>query len=603
VRILAFHSGPHDSAAAIFEDYDCIAAVQEERLTREKGSGGLPWLAIDEVLKIAGWSRLDVDAIATTRGLFPIGYVRDNLGQELYYVLRRALGEDLSERELAVLCQRRGTADTAALFKSEQFLRDQAFRPDIPIYFANHHEAHGLPALFYTDWDNALIYTGDGVGDNVSYGIRLLQTGRLECFYGDDRWLAIAHPHRNSIAMAYSFATEACGFRRGRHEGKLTGLAAHGSPTLAGAISRHYHLDDAGLVAADFTSWRAMKKTIDQICHGHSREEIAASIQAVVEDLIVRSVGHWLERTRARNLALSGGLFSNVRLNRLLAESLPLDEIFIFPAMGDEGLAVGAALCFLRERDGLDAWLGNRRRLNSLYLGSDHGERIDVYLRGIARTCHDSGNVAELAAELLASGRIGAVYTDRMEYGPRALGARSIIASPVEPSITEELNSRLRRSEFMPFAPYVLAEDAECVFEISSRNRYTARFMTICCGVRPQWRERLTAITHLDNTARPQILSDEDNPLFAAILRRFHERTAIPVLINTSFNIHEEPIINRPEECAKALLDGRVDFVVTANALYSMADAEEIIRAKSRRIKARGPDLTPRPVTSNATAI
>src|SRR5262249_42606927 len=110
----------------------------------------------------------------------------------------------------------------------------------------------------------------------------------------------------------------------------------------------------------------------------------------------------------------------------------------------------------------LDAWLGNRRRLNSLYLGSDHGERIDVYLRGIARTCHDSGNVAELAAELLASGRIGAVYTDRMEYGPRALGARSIIASPVEPSITEELNSRLRRSEFMPFAPYVLAEDAEC---------------------------------------------------------------------------------------------------------------------------------------------
>lgn len=176
-----------------------------------------------------------------------------------------------------------------------------------------------------------------------------------------------------------------------------------------------------------------------------------------------------------------------MRLNRLLGESLPLDEIFIFPAMGDEGLAVGAALCFLRERDGLDAWLG-------------HGERIDAYLRAIARTCHDSGNVAELAAELLASGRIGAIYTDRMEYGPRALGARSIIASPVEPSITEELNSRLRRSEFMPFAPYVLAEDAERVFEITSRNRYAARFMTICCEVRPQWRERLTAIMHLDNT-------------------------------------------------------------------------------------------------------
>src|SRR5262249_50976646 len=415
----------------------------------------------------------------------------------------------------------------------------QAFRSDIPIYFANHHEAHGLPALFYTDWDNALIYTGDGVGDNVSYGIRLLQTGRLECFYGDDRWLAIAHPHRNSIAMAYSVSTEAGGFRRGRHEGKLTGLAAHGSPTLAGAISRHYHLDDAGLVAADFTSWRAMKKTIDQICHGHSREEIAASIQAVVEDLIVRSVGHWLERTRAsctqRRPVLERSTQSAFGGKPSAGRNLHISR------NGRRRPGSWRALCFLRERDGLDAWLGNRRRLNSLYLGSDHGERIDVYLRGIARTCHDSGNVAELAAELLASGRIGAVYTDRMEYGPRALGARSIIASPVEPSITEELNSRLRRSEFMPLAPYVLAEDAECVFEISSRNRYTARFMTICCGVRPQWRERLTAITHLDNTARPQILSDEDNPLFAAILRRFHERTAIPVLINTSFNIHEEP--------------------------------------------------------------
>src|SRR5262249_4072060 len=148
--------------------------------------------------------------------------------------------------------------------------------------------------------------------------------------------------------MAYGFATEACGFRRGRHEGKLTGLAAHGKPTLASAISRYYRLGEDGLIAADFASWRAMETTIAQICHGHSREEIAASIQAVVEDLIVRSVGHWLERTRAKNLAVSGGLFSNVRLNRLLAESLPLDEIFVFPAMGDDGLAVGSAICFLR---------------------------------------------------------------------------------------------------------------------------------------------------------------------------------------------------------------------------------------------------------------
>jgi carbamoyltransferase len=458
------------------------------------------------------------------------------------------------------------------LFKSAQFLRDQAFRPDIPIYFANHHEAHGLAALFYTDWDNALVYTGDGVGDNVSYSIRRLAAGRLDCFYGDDRWLPIPHPRRNSIAMAYGFATEACGFRRGRHEGKLTGLAAHGSPTLAGAISRHFRLDDDGLVAADFTSWHAMEKTIAQICHGHSREEIAASIQAVVEDLILRSVGHWLERTRSRNLALSGGLFSNVRLNRLLAESLPLDEIFVFPAMGDEGLAVGSALCFLRERDGLDKWLRNRLRLDHVYLGRDYGDGIDTCLKGVAANCPNTDNPVEIAVQLLRSGQIGAIYTGRMEYGPRALGARSIIASPVDPTITDELNRRLSRSEFMPFAPFVLAEDADHVFEITSRNAYTARFMTISCAVRPEWRERIAGVVHVDNTARPQILRDDDNPLFAAILRRFRDQTGIPVLINTSFNVHEEPIVNRSEECAKALIDGRIDFVITAKAVYTMND-------------------------------
>jgi carbamoyltransferase len=315
-----------------------------------------------------------------------------------------------------------------------------------------------------------------------------------------------------------------------------------------------------------------MEKTIAQICHGHSREEIAASIQAVVEDLILRSVGHWLERTRSRNLALSGGLFSNVRLNRLLAESLPLDEIFVFPAMGDEGLAVGSALCFLRERDGLDKWLRNRLRLDHVYLGRDYGDGIDKCLKGVAANCHNTDNPVEIAVQLLRSGQIGAIYTGRMEYGPRALGARSIIASPIDPTITDELNRRLSRSEFMPFAPYVLAEDADRVFEITSRNAYTARFMTISCAVRPEWRERIAGVVHVDNTARPQILREDDNPLFAAILRRFRDQTGIPVLINTSFNVHEEPIVNRSEECAKALIDGRIDFVITAKAVYTMND-------------------------------
>src|ERR1700683_4906106 len=196
VRILAFHSNVHDSAAAVFEDYQCVAAVQQERLSREKGSGGLPWLAIDEVLQIANWTRRDIDAIATTRSLFPTNYLRNNLFKEIDYGVRRWLGKDISQRELARLCGRRQKCDSQSLFRVKEFLDDNGFRPGIPLHFANHHEAHGLPSLFYTDWDDALVYTADGFGDNVSYSIRSLAGGKLDCYYGDDRELLVKHARR-----------------------------------------------------------------------------------------------------------------------------------------------------------------------------------------------------------------------------------------------------------------------------------------------------------------------------------------------------------------------------------------------------------------------
>jgi carbamoyltransferase len=186
----------------------------------------VPWLAIDEVLQIAGWTRRDVDAIATTRSLFPTSYLRNSLLKEIDYGVRRWLGTDISHRELARLCGRRKICDSQSLFRVKHFLDDNGFRPGIPLHFANHHEAHGLPALFYTDWDDALVYTADGLGDNVSYSIRSLAGGKLDCYYGDDRELLVKQARRNSLALAYGYATKACGFRINRHEGKLTGLAA-----------------------------------------------------------------------------------------------------------------------------------------------------------------------------------------------------------------------------------------------------------------------------------------------------------------------------------------------------------------------------------------
>ena len=578
MRILAFQSGLHDASAAVFEDYRLIAAVSEERLRREKGWGDdVPWLAIDEVLRIAGWSRFDVDAIATIRGIFPLHYFRFPPMRELYYTARKFAGRERLNRDISHACTANGTSDATTLFRADRFLAENAFRSNTQLFFANHHEAHALSALFHTDWDDALIYTADGVGDNISYSIRTLRNGRLDLAYGDDRLLAKRRTSHDSLATAYGFATLACGFRMWRHEGKLTGLAAFGEPTLANDFARHFRVSAGGLIESDFKSTRIMGETILALCQGHRRENIAASIQKVAEDLTLQAVRHWIDRTGARKLAIAGGLFANVRINRRLAEELPLDEIFIFPAMGDDGLAVGTGLSFLLNRDGLQAWLGERHRLDNIYLGRDYDDAIDRCLGGADTIRTVGGDPAAVATELICAGKAGAIYSGRMEFGPRALGARSIIASPADHGINDSLNERLDRSEFMPFAPVVLEEDAERVFDITPVNRYAARFMTITCAVKPEWRALIPAVVHVDGTARPQIVRDGDNPLYADILRRFRAASGLPVLVNTSFNVHEEPIVNRPEECLRTLNEGRVDFVVTRNAVYMRAMASQIV--------------------------
>ena len=248
-----------------------------------------------------------------------------------------------------------------------------------------------------------------------------------------------------------------------------------------------------------------------------------------------------------------------------------MDEVFVYPAMSDQGLACGGVLDYLLRRDGIESWLAQRYRLDALYYGRDYGPAIDRHLGGEAGFHRISATPVATAAELLAQGRIVAIYTRGMEYGPRALGARSILAAPLDAKINQTLNDRLSRSEFMPFAPVVTSEDAAQVFELNPVNLYAARFMTITCGVRPEWRSRIPAVVHVDGTARPQVIARSQNPLYYDILSAYKVRSGVPVLVNTSFNVHEEPIINSPAECARALSEGRIDFVVTEQAVYGRA--------------------------------
>lgn len=568
--IIGVHSGSHDACAAIFDDYRMIGAVALERLSRVKVEGGrVPVEAIDECIEIAGVERKDVGALLLGRGVFDARFFRNMpLGWNVERAVRHWAGRDkpkTMERELIA----RKSVDDLRYFDAPAFLDWLDLPRDIPVRFYNHHEAHALAPLFHTDWDEALLYTADAGGDNVQYSLRSFKDGRIECLFGGDE--EMLRPRRiDSVGLAYAYATQALGWKPARHEGKLTGLSAWGEPVVLDRINERFRIDEAGQVHSDFKDFRRMKAFFFDLFEGLSREDVSASIQKFLEETVLESVRRILERTSNRRLALAGGIFANVRLNQRLAEEMPVDEVFIYPAMSDQGLAAGGVMKYLLERDGLETWLANRYPLETLYYGRDYGDAIDRVMRADSRVETLPGDRIARTAELLENGMAVAIYSQGMEYGPRALGARSIMASPADAGINDRLNKRLQRTEFMPFAPYVAEEDAEEVFDLGPAKRYAARFMTITCRVRDQWKDRIPAVVHVDGTARPQTIRRDWNPTYYDVLMAFKQRTGLPVLINTSFNVHEEPIINTPEECLRALTDRRIDYVVTDRGLYGL---------------------------------
>lgn len=571
--ILGVFSGSHDASACLFDDYRMVAAVAQERLTRVKIDGGrFPGEAIDDVLAIAGIARRDVDVVALGRGMFPWRWYRHfRGGRWVEGQVREALGRakhKSMERELV----RAGHASSAALFDAPRFLAEEGFRAEARVAFYNHHLAHALPALFHTDWDHALLYTADGGGDNVHYSHRVLADGRLHTLYGGDEAFAGPLPI-DSLGLAYGFATQTLGFRINRHEGKVTGLAALGRPVLYERLAARFRVGEDGRVAGDFPDLPAMRRFIAALAAEASREDMAASVQKLLEESILAAVRRLLARTGARRLGLAGGVFANVRLNQRLAEETEVDEVFVYPAMSDAGLPAGGVLQVLLERDGLARWLDRRYRLDHLHLGRDFGTEADRAFEGTAGLARLEGDPATTVPAMLAEGRIVGLFARGMEYGPRALGGRSILASPADAAMTAELNRRLERSDFMPFAPAVLDADADAVFELPAALRHAARFMTTTCRVRPAWRARLPAIVHADGTARPQLVAAAPNPVYAGILAGFKALTGLPAVVNTSFNVHEEPIVYRPEDAARALLAGRIDALATERAVYVRSGA------------------------------
>jgi carbamoyltransferase len=576
----------HDASAAVARDGALVAAVSEERLTRNKGQWGYPFLAVDECLRLAGATRADVDVYCVALNKFPSCYLRRpswlaELGERWHRARRALLGrrEDVTVGMMEFLeeARRRGV-QLADLFDRDRFAAD-GFRK-AEVRFVDHHAAHAWGAALHGGFDDALVLTVDCVGaccaqdEDVPHTLESLALQSLiPLSHTTSSWKdgLLRRLWRSGLdgspGSFYGSVTEGLGFISPRHEGKVTGLAAWSKERLLDGVfgttlalapeGSHFTCEQVRDDPPNISE--ARKAVIHRAMKGVSREEVSGSAQRVLEQVVLGHARWALAKTGHRRLALAGGVFGNVKLNQHLMELPGVESIFVFPAMSDAGLAAAAAQMVN------DPPPRKGAPLRDVYLGSfATNAEVEAELKGSEFTWErvPEADRARRAARFVADGKVLGLHQGRMEYGPRALGNRTILASPTDARINDELNQRLSRSEFMPFAPSVLAERCADIFEDYDRGAHAAEFMTVTFTVKPEWRDRIPAVVHVDGTARPQAVSREKNPRYYDILKAYERMTGLPVVVNTSFNVHEEPIVCRPRDALQALRERRVDALL-----------------------------------------
>jgi carbamoyltransferase len=428
----------------------------------------------------------------------------------------------------------------------------------------SHHDAHTLGAYFTSGMDGKVLSVShDGKGNRSRGKIYLCEDGTYELVHSQHI------PTTASIAGLWASATGYLGWKMLKDEGKVVGLAAHGkfNQRIYDAMKNCIYYD--GNMSFKPSNFEALfHYTFDSNLRKEGifedkelRADFAYNLQILTEELmkefLIDLKSRYPEYTK---LCLSGGLFANVKLNMFINDLGLFEEIYIHPAMGDSGLALGAALIAANAKG---EW-NQPQRLDNAFLGQQHGtqdwlDAIEPYKDQI----EIESMTYDRVGELIDQGEVVGVFIGRTEYGPRALGNRSIVVKPTDPETHRKLNEKLRRTEIMPFAPSVLAEHAKDIFEIK-QSEYTAEFMTICYNTKDEWMDKIPAVVHrVDKTARPQLVRKEYNANFHNVISSYMKISGIPVVLNTSLNAHGEPINNYPSQVIKHLLDNSIDRIVT----------------------------------------
>jgi carbamoyltransferase len=566
------------SASLITRKGQVIAALEEERVSRVKNHVGFPLGAITRIISDPEFSVKKIDEVVFgNTNKYSLGEAQVAVAS-LENNPSNPPGLGLPVRpgiNFAHLRGQTGTQIIENLVKTT--FSELNIDPDFQSIWMQHHDSHLGCSLGAGSIERTLLISLDGAGDGQSGAIAIAQNRRMSRLYSISML--------DSIGSLYEAVTRRYNFTPGKHEGKITGLAAFGSYSKAVEVLLQFVSVDNGKLSINYAKkkWKteltfllrrldipnSLKLSLKEIIDAASSEtseyaDLAFAVQKVLEDSVLEIAQFWLEKTSTERLSVSGGVFANVKLNQRLAEHLPIQELSVFPNMGDAGLSVGGVWAYLASNNALDS--GELYSSMKLAPGEDfQGRNLpdEVQLQELK-----DEPLAKLAAELISSGKFVAIHHGKMEFGPRALGARSLLLDPRNRTILVTANARLRRTEFMPFAPVVLASRFQDFFEPLKPN-LSYSDMTITCRVRDDKREMIPAVTHVDGTARPQVISD-DNSIYSKVLEEFNKITGIPVLVNTSFNVHEEPINYSLENSISCLVRGAVDYIIVSGGMISL---------------------------------
>lgn len=589
--VLGLSCDYHDAAAALLVDGAVAAAVEQERCSRRKHDASLPLEATRECLDTAGVTAADVDEVVFHE--HPLG------------VLSRFLATR----------QREGPPGAVTFVRSAPRLvgRNLMIAPRVarmlrrlgapeppPLKFVAHHRSHAAAAFLPSPYPHAAVLTIDGIGEWATASLSV----------GSHHRITMLEEQRfpDSLGLVYSLVTAWCGFRPNSDEYKLMGLAPYGEPRYLEALQRLVTVEDDGSVHVDgpAVAWFATRALRRRRLHAllggaprrgdaplTSREaDLAASVQALLEDAVLRMARHAHELTGERDLCMAGGVALNCVANGRLLREGPFERVWVQPAAGDAGSALGAALHLWHEA------LGNPREVDGehdsmcgAFLGPPTPDAdavsFELDASGVEhRVLPDDDAVAAEVSESLAAGAVVGWYQGRAEFGPRALGHRSILADPRSPTVRARLNARVKgRESFRPFAPAVLAEHASEWFDLGHDSPYMLFVAPVRAdrlvevdpepeGIEERAsvpRSQLPACTHVDGSARVQTVVRDQNPELHSLLSRFHRDTGCPVLLNTSFNVAGEPIVSTVRGAVDTARRADLDLLVIGRVLVERA--------------------------------